>query len=350
MNYRLTIGLVVALAITAAVSAIIVTNDDPGVPDRVRIQREFWYTIDDNSINHVSIRTGAQEQTWVRDDDRRWFFDVIDGDPVDRARWGGVTLLLSGPQHVRELAGAAAHLDRYGLVSPDTVIRIGVAGGAGGVVVRLGDRTPDGGENYAQKDDDPGVYLIDATWSEALTKLVREPPHQTLWGADSVVEGFNVEHQGSEQTWALDDEGNWRFDSPEGDLIDEEAWESTLELLTGPRFRYEVEDAPESLAPYGLDEPVAVVTFLFRSESPVELRLGAQTPDGARQYAQIQDAESVILVASDWGAGLANLILDPPPIAPPAEDDEDAAEGEDGDAADTDANGEAADADSDDSA
>ena len=49
MNYRLTIGLVVALVITAAVSAIIVTNDDPGVPDRVRIQREFWYTIDDDS-------------------------------------------------------------------------------------------------------------------------------------------------------------------------------------------------------------------------------------------------------------------------------------------------------------
>ena len=67
---------------------------------------------------------------------------MIDGDPVDRARWGGVTLLLSGPQHVRELAGAAAHLDRYGLVSPDTVIRIGVAGGVTGVVVRLGDRTP----------------------------------------------------------------------------------------------------------------------------------------------------------------------------------------------------------------
>ena len=121
--------------------------------------------------------------------------------------------------------GAAAHLDRYGLVSPDTVIRIGVAGGVGGVVVRLGDRTPDGGENYAQKDDDPGVYLIDSTWGEALTKLVREPPYQTLWSTESEVNAVNVEHRGSEQTWALDDEGVWRFDSPEGDPVDEERWQ-----------------------------------------------------------------------------------------------------------------------------
>lgn len=334
MNYRLTIGLVVALAITAAVSAIIVTNDDPGVPDRVRIQREFWYTIDDDSINNVSIRTGAQEQTWVRDDDRRWFFEAIDGDPVDRARWGGVTLLLSGPQHVRELAGAAAHLDRYGLVSPDTVIRIGVAGGGGGVVVRLGDRTPDGGENYAQKDDDPGVYLIDSTWGEALTKLVREPPYQTLWSTESEVSAVNVEHQGSEQTWALDDEDIWRFDSPEGDPVDEERWQSVLDILTDIRFRYETEDAPESLEEYGLDEPVTVVTFLFKAHESVEVRLGAQTPDGLRRYAQLNEAEAVIKIETAWGDAFANLILDPPPTAPPPEDEDDngEADGEDEDA------------------
>ena len=322
MNYRLTIGLVVALAIVAAVSAIIVTNDDPGVPDRVRIQREFWYTIDDDSINNVSIRTGAQEQTWVRDDNRRWYFDTTDGDPVDRARWGGVTLLLSGPQHVRELAGAAAHLDRYGLVSPDTVIRIGVAGGVDGVVVRLGDRTPDGGENYAQKDDDPGVYLIDSTWGEALTKLVREPPYQTLWSTESEVSAVNVEHQGSEQTWALDDEDIWRFDSPEGDPVDEERWQSVLDILTDIRFRYETEDAPESLEEYGLDEPVTVVTFLFKAHESVEVRLGAQTPDGLRRYAQLNEAEAVIKLETAWGDAFANLILDPPPTAPPPEEDE----------------------------
>ena len=242
MNYRLATAFVVALAIVAAVSAIIVANDDPGTP--VRVQPECPWTIDDEAIRTVSIRTGALEQTWVKDDNRRWHFDTTDGDPVDPARWGDATLLLSCPQHVRAVAGAAANLDRYGLVSPDTVIRIGVEGGVTAVEVRLGDRTPDGVIHYAQKDDDPGVYLIDATWGDALTKLVREPPYQTLWAAESVVEAVNVEHQGSEQTWAVDGEGTWRFDSAEGDPVDEERWESVLELLRSPRFRFETEAPP----------------------------------------------------------------------------------------------------------
>ena len=246
MNYRLATAFVVALAIVAAVSAIIVANDDPGTP--VRVQPECPWTIDDEAIRTVSIRTGALEQTWVKDDNRRWHFDTTDGDPVDPARWGDATLLLSCPQHVRAVAGAAANLDRYGLVSPDTVIRIGVEGGVTAVEVRLGDRTPDGVIHYAQKDDDPGVYLIDATWGDALTKLVREPPYQTLWAAESVVEAVNVEHQGSEQTWAVDGEGTWRFDSAEGDPVDEERWESVLELLRSPRFRFETEPPPPTVS------------------------------------------------------------------------------------------------------
>ena len=348
MKYRLAIALVVALAIVAAVSTIIVANDDPGTPDRVQPPASSPCTIDDDAIRTVSIRTGGVKQTWVKDDNRRWHFDTTDGDPVDPARWGGVTLLFSGPQHCRKLAGAAAHLDRYGLVSPDTVIRVGVQEGAIALEVRLGDRTPDGVSYYAQTDDDPGVFLIDATWGEALTKLVYEPPHQTLWSTETVVEGLNVAHQGSEQTWAMDDEGAWRFDSPEGDLVDEQSWESVLELLSGTRFRFETEEEPESLEPYGLDEPVTVATFLLRNDGPVEVRLGGLTPNGARQYAQLNDAESVIMIETEWGAALANLLLDPPPVAPPPEDED----GEGDDDADTDDGREAddGDADSDDGA
>ena len=343
MNYRLTIGLVVALAIVAAISAIIVLNDDPGTPDRVRVQREFLWTIDDDEIRTVSIRTGTSEQMWIKDDNRRWHFDTTDGAPVDPARWGGVTLLLSGPQHRRELAGAAAHLDRYGLVSPDTVIRVGVEEGAIALEVRLGDRTPDGISHYAQKDDDPGVFLIDATWGEALTKLVRELPHQTLWSTDIVVNALKVEHQGGAQTWLVDEEGTWRFDSTEGDPVDEERWESVLELLRSPRFRFETEDPPDSLEPYGLDAPVTVANLTFRGSEPIEIRLGGQTPDGVRQYAQINDAESVIMIETEWGAALANLVLDPPPTAAPAEE-------EDTDDTDSEGDSEGDDEDSDDHA
>jgi len=326
-KYRLVIGVVVVLAAAAAVSAIIVANDNPGTPDRVRIQfprgcgHSVHYYLDDDSINYVSIRTGAQEQTWVRDENHRWYFDTTDGDPVDRARWGGVTLLLSGPQHCRKLAGAAAYLDRYGLASPETVIRVGIEGGELSEW-RLGHETPDGGSHYAQVGDDPAVYVIDSVWGDALTKLVREPPHQILWFAESVVWAVSVEHQGNRRMWAVDDEGFWRFDSSKGDPVDEERWKSVLDLLTDTRFRYETEEAPENLEKYGLDDPVTVVSLYFKSHAPAEVRLGGQTPDGTRQYAQLDEAEAVIKLETAWGDAFANLILDPPPIAPPPEDEE----------------------------
>ncbi len=328
-KHRRAIAFVVVLAVVAAVSAIIVANDDPDTPDRIRIQRSPYGCghsfHDDDLINYVSIRTGAQEQTWVRDDNRRWYFDTTDGDPVDPAIWRGVTLLLWGPQHCRELAVAVAHLDRYGLASPETVIRIGMESVGIRWEVRLGDRTPDGGEHYAQKDDDPAVYLIDSNWGDALTKLVREPPHQILWSADSVVKAVSVEHQGNRQLWAVDDEGIWRFDSSKGDPVDVERWESVLDLLTDTRFRYETEGPPVSLEPYGLDEPVTVVRFYFKNYGPAEVRLGGQTPDGARQYARINGSNPVILIDRGWGDTFANLILNPP-IAPPAEDSDDSGE------------------------
>ena len=324
-KYRLVIGLVVVLAVVAAVSAIITANDDPGTPDRTRVQfpRGCGHPFRDDLIRTVSIRTGGMEQTWVRDDNRRWYFDTTDGDPVDRARWGGVTLLLSGPQHCRELAVAVAHLDRYGLVSPDTVIRVGGDGGVIALEVRLGHKTVDGDSHYAQVGDDPAVYLIDSTRGDALTKLVREPPHQTLWGGDNVVKAVSVRHQGKGQLGALDRDGVWRFFSPEGYPVDEERWESALDLLTDVRFRYETEGPPVSLELYGLDDPVALVSVYFESHPPAWVRLGGQTPDGARQYAQINDDDPVILIDSGWGDTFANLILDPPPIAASAEDDAD---------------------------
>ena len=95
-----------------------------------------------------------------------------------------------------------------------------------------------------------------------------------------------------------------------------------LELLRSPRFRFETEDPPDSLEPYGLDAPVTVVDLSFGGSEPIQVRLGGQTPDGVRQYAQINDAESVIMIETEWGAALANLVLDPPPTAAPAEEED----------------------------
>ena len=77
--------------------------------------------------------------------------------------------------------------------------------------------------------------------------------------------------------------------------------------------------------------------------SPSRCGSAPRTPTGLRQYAQLNEAEAVIKLETAWGDAFANLILDPPPIAPPPEEDTDENGEADGEAQD-------ADGDSDDSA
>lgn len=180
MNYRLTIGLVIVLAIVSVLAAVIVFNDDPGTPDRVKVRRDFLWTVDDDAIQLITIQHQGQEETFAKDRNRKWHFGTTAGEDVDQARWGGITLLLSGPQYKREFAGASENLvEDFGLTAPQTIITVNFrTGSIPPVEVRLGDRTPDGVNHYAQKDEDPDVFLIDATWGDALARLVTEPPYQ----------------------------------------------------------------------------------------------------------------------------------------------------------------------------
>ena len=176
MNARLTIALVVVLALVTGIGLLIVTGGDSSPPDRVRVRRDFFYVVDDDAINSVAIQYFGETQKFVLDPNRTWRFTSFDGERVNINRWGGVTLLLSGPQFTRQLSADAPDLGRYGLENPATVITVGLEG-IGEVEIRLGDTTPDGGKHYAQFEDDPGIYLIDSSWGDVISRLVTEPPH-----------------------------------------------------------------------------------------------------------------------------------------------------------------------------
>ena len=175
MNYRLTIALVILLALVIGITFVIVSGGDDD-PDRVRVPRLFFYQVDDDDIVKVVINYGGEELTFVADDERRWHFDTPAGEDVNIERWGGVTLLLSGPQYNRQLTTGAADLSRYGLDSPQTVITVGLKG-IGDVNIRLGDKTPRGNNHYAQFQDLEPIYLVDSSWGDVIARLVTEPPH-----------------------------------------------------------------------------------------------------------------------------------------------------------------------------
>lgn len=188
MSYRTTIALIIILALVIGIGVVYTNNRSSEMPDKVKLPREWFYQVDDDAIEKVIVNFQGQGTAYVNDSQGKWHFDTVDGELVDMARWGGVTLLLSGPQYRRIIAETATDLGRYGLENPSLIITAGLEN-LGDVEIRVGDRTPDGISHYAQyippsslEDAGPppgAIYLVDSHWGDQFSRLVTEPPRIT---------------------------------------------------------------------------------------------------------------------------------------------------------------------------
>jgi cyclophilin family peptidyl-prolyl cis-trans isomerase len=177
MNYKITLVLIVMLAVVSLIGVIITTSGGRSTPERTGAPRIFAFQAEEDDIISVSITHEGKTQTFVESaDGRTWYFDELDGEEVFRDRWGGIPLLLSGPLYQRVIAEQSTDLGPYGLDEPSLIVSLGLQGVEKEVEIRIGDKTPQAGAHYVQFINDPRVYLVDATWGDVLTRLAVEPP------------------------------------------------------------------------------------------------------------------------------------------------------------------------------
>jgi hypothetical protein len=148
------------------------------------VQEEPQYFVwdvemDELQTMQISLIPTAQSETWVKHEDRYWYFDVPDGPKVDMQRWGGgVPLLLSGPGANRRLTEEVTdeQLKIYGLEDPRMLIHLTLENG-NTIDIELGDGTPDRQAYYIRLAGSQNIYTVDYTWHDVLARLVTEPPY-----------------------------------------------------------------------------------------------------------------------------------------------------------------------------
>ena len=188
MNFRTTIGLVIVLGLVIAVGVAYTASRSSDPSEPLGVQREWFYQVEEDDIFEVVVLHLGQRSSFVTDSEGAWHFDSPDGLPVNQARWGGVTTLLSGPLYNRVITEAATDLGLYGLNPPPTSITVGLEA-AGAVEIRLGDKTPDGENHYVQylppsalegqAARPEAVYLVDSRWGDVLIRLTTDRPFIT---------------------------------------------------------------------------------------------------------------------------------------------------------------------------
>ncbi len=173
MSFRTTIILVVILALVAGIAVVYSRK----APSGSSSQPSYWfYQVNSDDIKTINIQLKDKGMTFVEDKDGDWHFGDTSGPAVSTQRWGGITLLLSGPQYKRELLKSPSTLTPYGLDQPQVIINVGLADKRQ-FQLKIGDKTPDGGSVYAQLGGVESVYLVDSSWGDVLAKLVTTPPY-----------------------------------------------------------------------------------------------------------------------------------------------------------------------------
>ncbi|MBF8266849.1 MAG: exported protein of unknown function [Dehalococcoidia bacterium] len=319
MNVRTSVILILVLALVAGYVFFV----QIGETTEPKEEPPWFYSIDMDDINRIAVTRLGEEAVFILREDNRWYFERPEGMPVNMDRWGGVTLLLSGPKVTRLLLEEQpTDLAPYGLDFPPITIEVDLKNGEV-LPILLGALTPDGVGVYAQIEGIPRIFTIVTSWGEIMARLISEPPYP-LWyySVDtSIVTDIELQREGQKVTLTKAEDG-WRFADEEKTPVDEAQLPSIFASLRRPSFQKLVAYSPSDISKYGLDEP-SLSLFLRTQDSQqanvnvineLLIKIGLPTDDGEGYYAQAFQAEGVpdvFQVDAAWVEALQAIAANP---------------------------------------
>lgn len=315
------VRLVLLLAVAAmAVAVWLFALDGRGQPETTP-PRALLYSVAQDDVVNVTVQTGTDEVAFEKRDGL-WYFSNDPLLPVNLDRWGGVVLLLSGPEVERQLPPPDAPHE-FGLDAP-SVVGLGLADGRQ-ITVRLGEETPDGRNVYAQLDGEQSVALVNEPWAAVLLRLAVDPPlPYWYYRVDPArVRLFEVEGADGIVTFLLGlpgVDGASSYSVVQGDVASEltDVQRRTVLSISGGPATFEVAQWPAGLAPEstGLDSPRSFVRVTYELTVPLEdkvavtavFAVGERTPGGDGYYAATPDAPLLLTLDAAWVEEALSLV------------------------------------------
>lgn len=159
-----------------------------------------------------------------------------------------------------ELAEGRASLAEFGLDAPDVVVVLAQADGRVDTLY-WGDESPTGKYAYLRLSGSPEVVGVNAWLKRNVDKgLFKFRDKRVIPFDRHEIRKIEIAH-GGERIVVLKQDGEWRMLEPVADRGDAAEIERLLNRLHAARLKRFVEEAPEDLAPYGLDAPTVTVSL-----------------------------------------------------------------------------------------
>ncbi|MBM3945650.1 MAG: hypothetical protein FJ317_09235, partial [SAR202 cluster bacterium] len=192
------------IAVGIAVGIVVYINPFKGEPV-LKEDAPWFYQVAENDILEIAVRYRSQQVQFVRDAEDYWQFASLPGVGPTHRRWGGMVLILTGPNTRRLLLEEIRNPAQYGLDNPDTVVDVTLRNGRE-IEVKLGNKTTDGLNHYGQVTGYDELFLITSSWGDVLTRLATEPPLPQWFVARNVNDIVELSiirstHHGGNSTW-----------------------------------------------------------------------------------------------------------------------------------------------------
>ncbi len=184
MNVRFSIFLVVLFLLIAG--SVTVTRILT-IPEPQEKQPLLW-KVNFEEIVHISVIHEDETVSYALKDEDQWVIEDGNDTPVYLDKWGGTTVLLSGPRASRVISESITDPASYGLEKPNTVIQVRERGGQL-FEVHLGTKTPDGQNQYSRLVGTKSLFTVASLWGDVIVKLVTEPPYPPEEGEEETTAG-----------------------------------------------------------------------------------------------------------------------------------------------------------------
>jgi Domain of unknown function (DUF4340) len=242
-------------------------------------KRDKVFTVESEKIEDLTVKASNGEVTTLRKIGGAWQTTAPASGKADASEVSGITTNLATVEVASVVDEAPKDLAQYGLASPRIEIGFKAQGDKAGHRLKLGGKTPTGGDLYAQRGTEARVFLVPAYLESSFDRKAFDLRDKSLLSFDrDKVDRIELAH-GDVKIEVAKSGADWMVVSPIRAKADFSAIEQLITRLGSGQMTSIEADQAADLKPYGLDAPSATATVAAGS-ARATLLVGAPAPEG----------------------------------------------------------------------
>jgi hypothetical protein len=261
-------------------------------------QKQKVFTVDSAKINELNVKSSSGERSTLKKSKDGWQMAEPAGVKADESEVSGITSNLASVEVTSIVDEQPKNVEQYGLKQPRVEIAFKADGDKNVRTLRLGNKTPTGGDMYAQRGGEKRVLLVPAYLESSFDRKPFDLREKNVLKFDrDKVDRVEVA-QGS-STLAFAKNGmDWGIVSPVKARADFSAVEGIVTRLQSAQMTAIESAQPADLKTYGLDKP-AITATVGAGSTRATLLIGSTAESKNGVFAKDASRPMVFVVGKD---------------------------------------------------